>query len=129
MHAAIAEHPADPICLFLPGALGGARTATHRAQRAGHTTITVGNYGWLPVVATVWPAPIARDFHEWGSRPEFAGQRSDDAMAGRYARHKHLAVWATVPSLVQHPDRVPSLIGKKHRAGQDRGRVAIAYDG
>jgi hypothetical protein len=36
---------------------------------------------------------------------------------------------ATVPSLVDHPDTTPSLLGKRARGGVDRSRVASCWVG
>lgn len=84
---------------------------------------------FMPVVAVLWPLEAAREFLAWADdNPGLPGQReprSDDAMAGRWKMVGRKTVRATVPSLVQHPDTEPSLIGRRRSWGKDRGRVAL----
>jgi hypothetical protein len=89
----------------------------------------------MPVVATLWPRAKAVEFAVWAEQhPQLPGQRSprsDDAMAGMWKMRERQTVWACVPSLVEHPDVEPSIIGKRAAAGRDRNRVALflAADG
>lgn len=82
----------------------------------------------MPVVALAWPAALIRpaldyvDAQDWP--PAF---RSDDEIAGRCLRHLRAEAYATVPSLVQHEDVLPSLIGRKAAAGADPARVAYCF--
>jgi hypothetical protein len=55
--------------------------------------------------------------------------RSDDAVGGRWMRYERPKVVCTVPSLVQHPDDVPSTIGRKASNGMNKGRVAAFWIG
>ncbi len=80
---------------------------------------------FLPVIATCWPAELARAFLTWADRNARAGARSDDGIAGRWIRHHSIAPVATIPCLVEHPDVEPSLIGKQAMAGANRARVSI----
>lgn len=44
---------------------------------------------------------------------------------GEFLRaHRQIEAWATVPSLAEHSDDAPSLIGRKYMAGRNPGRVA-----
>lgn len=129
MMEAIAEHPDELVALFVPG------IAPHRAKmmramlRQERWAWLRG--GWYPVVALCWPARLAREFAEWSRdrlHPTLGEKyRGDDGQVGAFAGQRRLRVWATVPSLVEHPDVEPSLIGKPNRAGRNKGRVAAIY--
>ena len=127
---AIAEKPDSVISLFV-GGLG------NRTRRDFLAAVHTGNR-WCPiyfrdihhVVATVWPAAVAADFLAWAETARIPGKppvRSDDMVVGYWARTTKHTVWATVPSLVQHPDDVPSLIRPRVAGRGDRGRTAIAW--
>lgn len=130
MLAAVSAKPEDLVALFAPGA------APHRAA-----ILTALKHGerwarlhalWMPTVALCWPAGKAREFVAWaqddlGQTPRGEPFRGDDGPVGRFCQLRRYDVWAIAPSLVQHPDKEPSLIGRKHRAGQNIARVAAAF--
>lgn len=82
----------------------------------------------MPVVAVLWPIDKLVEFAAWSEEnpwlPAQREPRSDDAMAGRWKMVTRQTVWASVPSIVQHPDEEPSTIGRTAQWGKDRGRVA-----
>lgn len=81
----------------------------------------------MPVVAVLWPMQKLHEFHMWAlDNPLLVGRepRSDDAMAGMWKIRNRERVLATVPSLVEHDDGVPSLIGTGRKKG-DRSRRAL----
>jgi hypothetical protein len=83
---------------------------------------------FCPVVALLWPVEKAREFMDWASTAKLPGQRSprsDDAVVGRWMLLTKQRIRVTVPSLVQHPDMEPSLIGRRAAWGRDTGRVAL----
>ena len=132
-----AAQPDHPVCLFLARL---PREASAKAERAvaRNPTQRYVQLSWrnfMPVVAVLWPRAKAVEFAEWASvHPQLPGQReprSDDAMAGMWKMRERQTVLATVPSLVQHPDTNPSLIGRRAQWGKDRNRVALfmAEDG
>ncbi len=88
---------------------------------------------FLPVVAVLWPVEKLREFDDWtNEHPHMPGlrePRSDDAMGGRWKMATNQDVVATVPSLVEHPDRTPSTIGMTAMWGKDRARVAAFFAG
>lgn len=90
------------------------------ALRVGHR--------WVSAIATCWPAPMALDLLRYvdnaGWPSEFV---ADDEIIGRYASSEGVTPYATVPSLVEHTDMVPSLLGRKERYGNDPGRVAACF--
>lgn len=100
--------------------------ATH-ALKEGRRYVTWVPRSFVPVVALLWPVEKARQFMEWADGPRRYGgrpPRSDDAMVGLWGATTKQLFRATCPSLVQHPDMEPSLIGRKAAWGKDRGRVA-----
>lgn len=80
---------------------------------------------FLPVIATSWPADLAREFLAWSDAHGRPGSRSDDGQAGRFIRNRSIRPLATIPSLVEHPDVERSLIGKRAMAGKNPARVAL----
>lgn len=84
---------------------------------------------WTPALALAWPVEMIRPFLDFVDRKEWpeAALRADDEIIGKFMRHENLLPLATVPSLVEHEDVVPSLIGRRHRAGRDSSRVAACF--
>lgn len=129
----VAARPDTVISLFVGGLRNRTQREFLRALKA--------DYRWVPihfrdihhVVALVWPISLAVEFLAWAETARLPGHRitprSDDAIIGTWARLTHHQVWACVPSLVEHPDDVPSTVGLRAAAGQDRGRVALAWIG
>lgn len=83
------------------------------------------------VVASLWPKAKAEHFLTWTETHKTPGRqppKSDDASVGYWARNVHEQVLCSVPCIVEHPDDQPSTIGRWHKNGKDRGRVAIHFD-
>ena len=130
LRAAIEERPTDIVVLFMPGA-GAHRGAVLRAAHRGHSWTQVPRT-WLPVVAAAWPVELAADFLSWSDEhgyDDVIRHRADDGVVGRWAAKRRVSAWATVPSLVQHPDTSPSLIGRRHGNGRNQARVAAVFTG
>lgn len=126
--------PAEPVCLFLswlPNQIvREARQALLRNQRY----IAARPAKFCPVVAVLWPVAAIERFLEWSETARLPGHpgnvRSDDAVLGEWIRRKREVVWVALPSLVQHPDLVPSVKGRQNANwGKDRGRVALNWIG
>lgn len=126
----VATRPSNPICLFTPGS---ARQTVHTMMRANGHLVPLAFRDFLPVVAVVWPVELAASFIEWTRMAKLPGMprppKSDDAVAGAWKRHMRQDVYVTVPSLVEHPDDVPSTVGRRAANGEDKGRVAAMYIG
>jgi hypothetical protein len=117
------EKPDRIVCLFVSQA-PNVRVAMLRALKNGQAWARLNPQGFTPVVCSVLPREVVEGLTEWADAlPPNRHRRSDDFMLSQYAREKRLEVWACVPSICDHDDSVPSLIGA--RAGQ-RHRQAVA---
>ena len=128
-----ASRPDDVICLFTPGVPRRTVSNLTRASNLGKRYGEVHQLDFVPVVAVLWPVQKAAEFRDWvRDNPRRLGNpnpRSDDAVCGRWMKWTKQTIWATVPSLVQHPDDLPSLIGRAHKSGRDKSRVAAHWIG
>jgi hypothetical protein len=118
------SNPDVPVVLFLggfpQGTAGNFRKALMRKER----------YIWLmrspivPLVAVLWPKAKAQEFLDWEGKTT----RADDGNAGRWHKETNQQIRVCVPSLVEHPDMVPSVKGgQKAHWGRDRMRVAVSF--
>lgn len=123
-----ASNPEIPVCLFL------ARLPRRTSQKAtlalkhGQRYSPVFWRDFVPVVAVLWPVHKAREFMAWAENASLPGNpnpRSDDAVVGRWMAMTRQEIRVTCPSIVEHPDMEPSLIGRKPAWGRDSGRVAL----
>lgn len=133
LHQIAEARPDDVVCLFLGGLPRRTAVRARDLHGKGHRFVEVHGADFVPVVATMWPTEVAQSFLQWcDDNPAKLGHRdprSDDAVAGRWMRYTRHRVVCTIPSLVQHPDDVPSTIGKRASAGADRNRVALLWIG
>jgi hypothetical protein len=83
----------------------------------------------VPAVALVWPVTLIDPVLEWADRQTWPRHfRADDEIIGQAMTALGTRVLATVPSLVEHPDDQPSLVG--HRPplkGLNLDRVAVCF--
>lgn len=84
---------------------------------------------WVPVVAISWPVSLVEPVLGWIDRQRWpATFVADDEVVGRAANGLRLPTFATVPSLVEHPDDVESAVGRRTpRHGLDHQRVAACF--
>lgn len=123
--AAIEARPTAAICFFLGGHPPFTASLAMRARKEKRSWVQVATRDFVPTVATAYPREMALELADWVDEHK-PGCRGDDAPVGdffRVRRHLHQA-WATVPSLVQHPDDQPSLIGRRHLSGRNPARCA-----
>lgn len=128
--AAIAAQPDRIVVFFVGGNPREHARAVLNACWLDRPYAELDHNRWLPVVATSWPAHLIRplldfvDEQHWGPK-----MRADDEVVGRFLRARRITPLATVPSLVQHSDTVPSMVGRRAAGGADRGRVAACWVG
>jgi hypothetical protein len=123
-------NPETPVVLFL--AYLPRKTASNASRmmilRKPYVDMYVNDF--CPVVGMLWPRHKAQEMYDWAGHSPLPGDhnaRSDDAVVGAWMRRTRQHIRATVPSIVQHPDMVESLIGRRHSYGKDRGRVALFF--
>jgi hypothetical protein len=120
--------PDTPVCLFLSRLPRDVSARADRAYKEKQRYVVVPWRSFLPIVAVLWPRHKAVEFAEWTeANPQLPGQRqprSDDAMGGMWKMRTKQYVLATVPSIVEHPDREPSTVGRMAQWGKDKNRVA-----
>lgn len=130
LEAAVAARPNRVLALFHGGAPRENLSALARAHAAGETWVELNSHRWVPAVAVVWPIRLVCPVVCWVEEQDFPrGLRADDEILGRALRDLDEPVLACVPSIVQHEDAVPSLMGMRARAGGDPARVAAFWVG
>jgi hypothetical protein len=129
----VAIFPNHPVCLFYPGLPMKSDRNKRRAVQQKQSFFLLSRGDFLPVVAVLWPRAKAEHFLNWSSGARIPGlqepYRSDDAVAGAWMRMTRQDVYATMPSIVEHPDDVESVKDGAQQAahGADRGRVAFSF--
>lgn len=130
---AVEAQPDRILLFFVAGRPAEYRRAVLEACRYDRTWAEIRPDVWVPAVATCWPAELAAELLDWSAAmmetrwpPTFT---ADDEIIGRFVRHLGVAPLASVPSLVEHPDLVPSLAGKRVHDGRDPGRKAACWIG
>lgn len=122
-----------PVVLFLAYLPRRISTQSLQASKRGlrylDTKFRINEF--CPVVGILWPVEKAREFLAWTdanpSRLGHPSPRSDDGVLGRWCSLTNQVMRFTIPSLVEHPDREESIIGRKASWGKDRGRVALNF--
>jgi hypothetical protein len=128
--AAIAARPDAVIAFYVGGAPYHQAEAVREACKRDDAWAVLENAHWLPAVAVSWPRPHIEEIVPWVDSQGWPEKfRADDEILGRYLREHRLRALATVPSLVDHPDVEPSLVGTRTRGGDDPARVAACYIG
>lgn len=124
---ACAARPGRPIALFHGGQPSESVHRLCRAAHAGYPWVEI-RCRWAPVVALVWPAELIGPALEWADGQRWpAAFQSDDDIAGRCFTALGVRPLATVPSLVQHRDEEPSLVGHRAMGGKDPYRTAMCW--
>lgn len=118
------KRPDDVLALFLGGAPARSARLAQQAHRRGERWIKMHAADWAPTVATCWPRFHVERFLAYCDAHPALIKMGDDNVVGQWKRAEAVDVWATVPSLVEHPDVEPSLIRRKASAGKNRYRIA-----
>lgn len=124
----IGARPNDLLCLFVPGAGAHRRRILDACAEGRRWAELDPRAPFVPLVAAVWPAMLARRFLAFGERFR-ATDTSDDGNAWVWSRAEAVRVLACVPSVVEHPDREPSAVGKASFGGRNPARVAACWTG
>jgi hypothetical protein len=126
VHAAVAEHPSRILCLFLPGA-GPLLRRVALARKNRERWLDLLNSSYVPTVAIVYPAEVAREIPAFADAKRVPIGRCDDAVIAMYARAHRLTACAPLPSLVEHRDEVVSVCGMPSGTGSSH-RSAAWFD-
>lgn len=125
----VAARPDRPICLFVPGVGLMAREVLEACRRGSHW-FELNNREWLPTVCVAWPRAHVEKILAFAERRRFPpAKTADDGNLAKWMLEEHIVVYATVPSLVNHPDMEPSLVGTAHWRGMNPARVAACWTG
>jgi hypothetical protein len=123
--SAVEERPEAVVCLFTPGASNALR-AFEQARRRGDRWVPWRAGPYVPLVATVYPAEVARAIPAFADSRKIHVGRADDAVIATYVRAHRIPVYCTVPCLVQHRDELPSVMRMPHGRGATH-RLAAWY--
>lgn len=126
--AAVASRPDRLLSFFVGGHPVEHARRVYAACDGGRPWAELDNLRWCPVLALAWPIEMIAPFLAWVDERNFpAAFRADDEIVGRWLRATKQIPLASVPSLVDHPDVVPSLIGRRALGGLDAGRIAACF--
>ncbi len=129
---AVAARPDNPLAFFVPAKPPAYTNAVYRARDAGSAFAELPTGTWAPVVALAWPETLAQHLLQWIEQTRFPpAWRADDEIIGRFVYEMNTPILATVPSLVEHPDTVASVMNNHRRVGdgRDPGRRAYIFIG
>ncbi len=110
VHAAIREKPDRIIALFVSG-IGPIARRVNLARKERAPWMEMPSMTYVPLVAVVYPAEVARAIPEFADAKKITVGRADDAVVGQFCRAHRLTACAPLPSLVEHRDEVPSVMG------------------
>lgn len=126
----VASQPDRLLCLFVGGYPRDHTLSIMQGCDRGDSWVILNNTRWCPCVALVWPRPMIDHFLAYCEQKRGWDDdrfRSDDERIGSFLNNTGQRPLASVPSLVEHPDMEPSLIGDRTRQGTDPGRVAACF--
>lgn len=97
----------------------------HAAQAKRERFVTLRAGAFVPVVAIVYPREHVQAIPHYTDSRRVPTHRADDAVIAAYVRSHHCGPLATVPSLVEHLDEEPSVIGYRRGEGRPHRRAAL----
>ena len=122
------RYPSDPVALFVPG-IGTLSRRVLDACAANKRYVELPSQNtFVPLVAVLWPRDTVEALLEYQAERPFL-KPADDGNIGKWAEATKTRFLATVPSLVEHPDRERSLVGRLAMGGRNPGRVAACWVG
>lgn len=127
--AAIQARPDDLVVFFVGGRPDAHAQAVWRACREDQPWARLRFDQWCPAVAVAWPVRHIEPFLEFVDSKNWRDNfTADDEIICRYLQEIREHAYATVPSLIEHPDVAPSIRkSSHHRALTDLGRVAACF--
>jgi hypothetical protein len=130
VRAAARARPGRVLVFFVAGNPANHRRAVFDACEQDWAWAELDLNTWIPAVATCWPVHLIEPMLEWFDAQNYPPAfTADDEIIGRFLRHQGERPLASVPSLVEHPDTVPSLAGRRVADGRDPGRRAACWIG
>jgi hypothetical protein len=131
VEAAVAARPDRLLIFFVGGRPEPHARAVLDACARDEAWAELDNDRWCPVVCACWPVGMIYELLAFVDEQAWADRFcADDEIIGRFLHRKRLRPLASVPSLVEHPDIVPSLKGRRRvYGGADPGRVAACWIG
>jgi hypothetical protein len=130
LRCVIAAEPNAALVLFLAAQPRLTAHGATAARQARNPFAVLHSRDWMPAVAVSYPLAMVEQILAWANKVGGRHSRSDDHMLGRWARETKARVLVTVPSLVEHPDDQPSVIGNGNGShGRNPSRVALHWDG
>ncbi|MDR7492248.1 MAG: hypothetical protein QN122_12465 [Armatimonadota bacterium] len=122
------ERPDALVALCVTRHHPGLRRAVEVAYGLGQRWLSLRPYvPWVPTVALLWPSWAARAVLSWAEERRLGPIGADDGVVGMAAACLGLQAVAAVPSLVEHPDLLPSLMRPRWR-GPDPSRQAVVVE-
>lgn len=124
--SAIAERPDDALCLFFGQnsyQLDIGSYSSHVA--AGERFYALPSIGWVPCVGLALPRDQALDLGSFYLPHHQRSSVADDEVVCEWAHARGRTVYALAPSIVDHDDSQPSLMG----TDPTRIRSAVAFRG
>lgn len=118
------------VALFVPGRLRQHVAAVMDACQRDALYCELQNGSWCPAVCNLWPASFVEPFLAYVDAQRWPEQfTADDEIIGRWLTGTDQRALACVPSLVEHEDMAPSLVGSRAFRREDPGRIAACWFG
>jgi hypothetical protein len=125
----VAARPDRLVALCVCGNPAPSAYAVRQAHVRGESFVELPKDRWVPTIALVWPAQLivaALEFVDAARWP--ATFLADDEIVMRVCEGLGIRALACVPSIVEHPDRVHSVMSKRRASGgANPGRVAACF--
>jgi hypothetical protein len=126
--AAVRAQPDDLLLFYVGGNASQHASSMYRAAALGHQWARLSHQQFVPVVAACWPARLVCPAVCWVSEQPWPTEFiADDEIIGHFCRAHDVFPLATVPSLVEHRNELPSLMQTRHL--DDPGRRAACLIG
>lgn len=110
--AAICRRPFGFVAFYVGDRHAGARRL-HAEARHCEAWHELERGHFIPTVALAMPVNLAIDLSRW-DHANLMDQRYDDEIIGAFRTAYDVPAWATIPCLVEHDSREPSLLHPEH---------------